>query len=103
MTKLIVTAAITGAVHVPSLSPYFPYTPDMIIEQGLAAAEAGAAVVHIHARDPKDGRPSSDIKLFQHIAGAIHRNCDAAICVTTGGAAGMSLEERVRPVGNLAA
>jgi uncharacterized protein (DUF849 family) len=101
MTKLVVTAAITGAVHTPSLSPYFPYTPDMIVEQAVGAAEAGAAVVHIHARDPHNGRPSSDVELFKQIAGAIHQRCDAAICITTGGAAGMSLEERVKPVGVL--
>ena len=101
MTKLVVTAAITGGIHVPSLSPHFPYTPDTIIEQAVGAANAGAAVVHIHARDPKDGRPSSDVKVFQQIADAIHRQCGAVICVTTGGGIGMSPEERVKPIGIL--
>lgn len=101
MSKLIITAAITGGIHVPSLSPHFPYLPDTVIEQAVGAAKAGAAIVHIHARDPKDGRPSSDIKIFQQIVGAIHRQCDAAICVTTGGAIGMSPEERVKPIGIL--
>jgi uncharacterized protein (DUF849 family) len=101
MTKLVVTAAITGGVHVPSLSPYFPHTPEAVIEQAVGAAKAGAAVVHIHARDPKDSRPSSDIKVFQEIATAIHRQCDVAICITTGGGLGMSPEERVKPVGTL--
>lgn len=101
MTKLVITAAITGGVHVPSLSPYLPSTPEMIVDQAVGAAQAGAAVVHIHARDPKDGHPSSDVGLFQDICGEIHRRCDAAICVTTGGGLGMSPEERVKPIGIL--
>lgn len=101
MTKLVITAAVTGATHVPSLSPYFPYTPEQIIEDAVGAAEAGAAVVHIHARDPKDGRPSSDIRIFQQIIKEISDRCKAAICVTTGGSTAMSLEERVKPIGIL--
>ena len=102
MSKLIVTAAITGGIHVPSLSPqYFPYFPDTVIEQAVGAAKAGAAVVHIHARNPVDGRPSSDVKIFEQICRGIHEQCDAAICVTTGGGLGMSPEERVKPVGIL--
>ena len=102
MSKLIVTAAITGGIHVPSLSPqYFPYLPETVIEQAVGAAKAGAAVVHIHARNPKDGRPSSDVKVFEEICRAIHAQCDAAICVTTGGGLGMTPEERVKPVGIL--
>jgi uncharacterized protein (DUF849 family) len=99
MSKLIVTAAITGGIHVPSLSPnYFPYMPETVIEQAVGAAKAGAAVVHIHARDPKDGRPSSDVNVFKQICRAIHAQCDVAICVTTGGGLGMTPEERVKPV-----
>ena len=101
MSKLIVTAAITGGIHVPSLSPHFPYLPDMIIDQAVGAAEAGAAVVHIHARDPKDGRPRSDVALFDELVRGIHKRCDAAICVTTGGGLGMTPEERVKPIGIL--
>jgi uncharacterized protein (DUF849 family) len=102
MSKLIVTAAITGGIHVPSLSPnYFPYMPDTVVEQAVGAAKAGAAVVHIHARDPKDGRPSSDVNVFKQICRAIHDQCDVAICVTTGGGLGMTPEERVKPVGIL--
>lgn len=101
MTKLVITAAVTGATHVPSLSPYFPYTPKQIVEDAVGAAEAGAAVVHIHARDPNDGRPSSDIRIFQQMIQNISERCDAAICVTTGGSTAMSLEERVKPIGIL--
>lgn len=101
MTKLIVTAAVTGATHVPSLSPYFPYTPEAVIEDAVGAAKAGAAVVHIHARDPKSGRPSSDVAIFQQMIAEISSRCDAAICVTTGGSTAMNLEERVKPIGIL--
>ena len=98
MAKLIVTAAITGAVHVPSLSPYLPFTPDQIVEDAIKAHAAGAAVVHIHARDPKTGKPSSDFNLFREMASTISARCDAVICITTGGSLGMSMEERVRPI-----
>lgn len=98
MSKLVVTAAITGGVHVPSLSPHFPHTPATVVEQAVGAAKAGAAVVHIHARDPKDSRPSSDVKVFEDIVSAIHKQCDVAICITTGGGLGMTPEERLKPV-----
>ena len=98
MAKLIITAAITGAIHVPSLSPYLPFTPDEIVEDAVKANAAGAAVVHIHARDPKTGKPSSDFNLFREIVSKISARCNVAICVTTGGGLGMSMEERVRPV-----
>ena len=98
MAKLIITAAVTGSIHVPSLSPYLPFTPDEIVEDAVKAHAAGAAVVHIHARDPKTGKPSSDFNLYREIVGKISARCDVIICVTTGGAMGMSMEERVRPV-----
>jgi uncharacterized protein (DUF849 family) len=98
MAKLIITAAITGAIHVPSLSPYLPFTPDEIVEDAVKANAAGAAVVHIHARDPKTGKPSSDFNLFREIVSKISARCNVAICVTTGGGLGMSMEERVRPI-----
>ncbi|KIZ36433.1 MULTISPECIES: 3-keto-5-aminohexanoate cleavage protein [Rhodopseudomonas] len=101
MSKLVITAAITGGVHVPSLSPYFPHTPAMVVEQAVGAAAAGAAVVHIHARDPKDSRPSSDVNVFEDIVSAIDQQCDAAICITTGGGLGMTPEERLKPVNAL--
>jgi uncharacterized protein (DUF849 family) len=98
MSKLIVTAAITGAIHVPSLSQYLPVTPDQIADDAVKAAQAGAAVVHIHARDPKTGKPSSDFALYQEITGKIKAKSDVAICVTTGGGLGMAMEERVKPI-----
>ncbi|MDR3563053.1 MAG: 3-keto-5-aminohexanoate cleavage protein [Negativicutes bacterium] len=98
MAKLIVTAAITGAIHVPSLSPYLPFTPDQIADDAIKASAAGAAVVHIHARDPENGKPSSDFNLYRQITAKIKANCDAAVCITTGGGLGMAMEERVRPI-----
>jgi uncharacterized protein (DUF849 family) len=78
-----------------------PYTPGQIIDDAVRAANAGATVVHVHARDPKDGRPSSDIGLLEEITQGIHERCDAAICVTTGGGLGMSPRERVAPIRTL--
>jgi uncharacterized protein (DUF849 family) len=98
MAKLIITAAITGGIHVPSLSPYLPCTPDEIVEDAVKANAAGAAVVHVHARDPKTGKPSSDFNLFREIVSKISARCDVVICVTTGGGLGMSMEERLRPI-----
>jgi uncharacterized protein (DUF849 family) len=96
--KRIITAAVTGATHVPSLSPHFPFTPEQIVEDAVGAAKAGAAVVHIHARDPMDGHPTSDIRLFHQIIEGISSQCDAAICVTTGGSTAMTIDERVAPL-----
>ena len=98
MPKVIITAAITGGIHVPSLSPYLPVTPDGIAEDAVKANAAGAAVVHIHARDAKTGKPSSDLGLFREIVTKISARCDVVICITTGGGLGMSMEERVKPV-----
>lgn len=91
--KIIISAAITGAVHTPGMSPYLPKTPDEIIKQAVDAYCAGAAVVHIHARDEK-GRSTTDHHIFEYILSGIKSQCDAVISITTGGAAGMSVEER---------
>lgn len=96
--KIILTAAVTGAVHIPSMSPYLPATPDRIIEEAVAANRAGAAVVHLHARDPKDGRPSSDTQLMKYITDGVRSQCDVVIGITTGGAIGMGIEERLASV-----
>jgi uncharacterized protein (DUF849 family) len=98
MNKFIVTAALTGAIHTPSMSPYLPITPDQIAEEARRAREAGAAVVHVHGRDPETGRPSADSRLFGEILSKIKARCDAVICTTTGGGFGMTVEERVNVV-----
>ena len=95
--KIIITAAVTGATHTPSLSPYFPATPEQIIEDAVKAHQAGAAVVHVHARDPKDCSPTPDLEIMREIVASIKKQCNAAICVTTGGAVWMSSEQRLAP------
>ena len=91
--KVIISAAITGAIHTPGMSPYLPAGPDEIIRQAVDAHRAGAAIVHIHARDHK-GQPTTDHSIFEYILSKIKSECDAVIGITTGGAAGMSVEER---------
>ena len=91
--KIAVSAAITGAVHTPSMSPYLPRTPDDIIGQAVDAHKAGAAIVHIHARS-EDGAPTASHDTFEYILSGIKKRCDAVIGITTGGGAGMSVEER---------
>jgi uncharacterized protein (DUF849 family) len=96
--KVIITAAVTGAVHIPSMSPYLPLTPEQIIDEAVAANEAGAAVVHLHARDPKTGQPTGSPELMKQIVDGIRERCDVVIGITTGGAIGMSSEERLAAV-----
>ena len=96
-SKIIITAAITGATHTPSLSPYFPSTPEEIIKDAVEAHRAGAAVVHIHARDPKDCSPTPDINIMREIVTSIKQQCNAVVCITTGGAVWMSSEQRLAP------
>lgn len=102
MNKTIITAAITGAIHVPTQSEYLPITPDEIAEEAIAACEAGAAVAHIHVRDPKNGKPSADIELFEQVCDKVKKNCDIILCLTTGGdPTTMTLEQRLLPVTKL--
>ena len=96
--KVIITCAITGSVHTPTMSPYLPITPEQIADEAVKAAEAGAAIVHIHARDPKTGMPSSDLNIFREILTRIKERSDVVICVTTGGGIGMTTEERIAVV-----
>lgn len=96
--KAILTAAITGAVHVPSMSPYLPYTPEQIVQQSVEAWQAGAAVVHLHGRDPLTGAPSSDLEVMRQVVSEIKRRCDVVICITTGASQMMSTEERLSVV-----
>jgi uncharacterized protein (DUF849 family) len=95
--KVIITCAVTGSIHTPSMSPYPPVTPEEIAEAAIGAAEAGAAIVHLHARDPKDGRPTQDPEMFRQFLPTITKNSDVVINITTGGAPTMSVEERLQP------
>lgn len=92
--KVIVSCAITGSIHVPSVTDYLPITPDEIAEGAIGAAEAGAAIVHLHARDPSNGQPTPDPEIFAQFLPKIRQGCDAVINITTGGGHGMTLEER---------
>jgi uncharacterized protein (DUF849 family) len=95
--KVIVTCAVTGSIHTPSMSPHLPVTPDEIADAAIAAARAGASIVHLHARDPIDGRPTQDPALFARFLPKIMEAPDVVINITTGGAATMTIEERLRP------
>ena len=93
--KVIITCAVTGSVHTPSMTPYLPITPDEIARESIAAAEAGASVIHLHARDPETGRPTPDPAMFMKFLPRIKQNCDAVINITTGGSLGMSIDDRI--------
>ena len=93
--KVIITCASTGSIHTPTMSEYLPLTPKQIAEQSIAAAEAGAAILHLHARDPEDGRPTPDPDVFMQFLPPIKEACDAVINITTGGGHGMSVDERL--------
>ena len=95
--KVIVTCAITGAIHTPSMSPYLPITPREIEDEAVAAAQAGAAIVHLHARDPQTGQPTQDPAMFREFLPQIAERSDAIINLTTGGAPNMLVEERLQP------
>jgi uncharacterized protein (DUF849 family) len=93
--KIIITCAVTGSVHTPTMSPHLPVTPDEIAEQAIAAAEAGAAILHLHARHPEDGRPAFQPEIYRRFLPRIHAATDAVINITTGGSHTMSLDERL--------
>lgn len=99
--KTIIACAVTGAIHVPSMSSHLPITPDEIAEEAIAASDAGASIVHIHVRDPETGEPIQDVDLFREVVTKIDAECDAIIQPTTGGALGLSLDERVAVVPEL--
>lgn len=100
--KVIITCAPTGAIHTPSMSRYLPVTPDEIADAAIAAAEEGAAILHLHARDPQDGRPTQDPEVFKEFLPRIHKATNAVINITTGGAPQMSVAERMRPAATFA-
>ncbi len=95
--KVIITCAVTGAIHTPSMSPHLPISPEEIAEAAVGAAQAGAAIVHLHARMPEDGRPTQDPEVFRQFLPLIKDNADVVINLTTGGAPTMTVEERLQP------
>jgi uncharacterized protein (DUF849 family) len=95
--KVIITCAVTGAIHTPTMSPHLPITPDEIAQAAIGAAQAGAAIVHLHARHPKDGSPSQDPELFRQFLPKIRAASDVVVNLTTGGAPTMTIEERLQP------
>ena len=98
MEKLIITAALTGNITLPTQTPYLPLTPEQIAEDAKRAADAGAASIHVHGRDPETGKPTTDPEVYREIATRIKAKTNAIVCITTGGTAYMSAEERVRVV-----
>ena len=95
--KVIITCAVTGSIHTPSMSPHLPVTPEEIASAAIAAAEAGASILHLHARNPEDGRPSQDPAVYARFLPRIKQSTDAVVNITTGGGPAMSVEERMRP------
>ena len=96
--KAIITAAITGSIHTPTMSDHLPITPGQIADEAVRAREAGASVCHVHARNPETGMPVPDVNLMKEIITKIKGRCDIVICITTGGGLGMTTEQRVAPV-----
>ena len=99
--KVIITCAVTGAIHTPSMSPYLPVTASEIADAAIGAAEAGAAIVHLHARDPKTGKPDQTPEAFMRFLPQIKQATNAAINLTSGGSPYMRVEERVLPAQTL--
>jgi uncharacterized protein (DUF849 family) len=94
--KVIITCAVTGSIHTPTMSPHLPVTPAEITAQAVEAAKAGAAILHLHARDPETGRPTADPDVFMQFLPRIREQCDAVVNITTGGSSLMTLDERLR-------
>jgi uncharacterized protein (DUF849 family) len=99
--KVIISCAVTGAIHTPSMSPHLPITAQQIADESVAAAEAGAAIIHLHARDPKTGKPDQTPQAFRPFLEMIKARCDAIVNLTTGGSPYMSVQERMRPAAEL--
>lgn len=95
MSKVIISCAVTGSIHTPSMSPHLPITPNQIAHASIEAVEAGASVLHLHARDPETGRPSPDPALFMQFLPSIKQMTDAVVNITTGGGQGMTLDDRL--------
>ncbi len=101
MKKAIITAALTGSIHTPSMSPYLPITARQLIDEILAVHEAGGAVAHLHVRDQETGIPNADQDIFREIATEVKKQCDIILCTTTGGRLGESVEKRVAVASSL--
>lgn len=101
MGKVIITAALTGNIHTPSMSPYLPVTPEELIQEAVRCEGAGAAVVHVHAREPEDGKPTTRIEIYREILGGIKAKTNVVVSPTTGGTAAMTPEQRIAVVKEL--
>ncbi len=101
MNKRIFTAALTGAIHTPSMSPYLPITPEELIDEAVRVHQAGGAVAHVHVRDPATGMPNADPAIYREIAEEVKRRCDIVLCFTSGGKLGEPVENRVRVASDL--
>ena len=95
--KVIITCAVTGAIHTPSMSKYLPVSPNEIADAAILAADAGASIIHLHARDPSNGKPTQDPAVFEEILPKIKKETDAVVNITTGGSPHMTVEERMMP------
>jgi len=95
--KVIITCAVTGAIHTPSMSPFLPVTPEEIADAAVGAAEAGAAIIHLHARDPETGKPDQTPEAFARFLPRIKQSTNAVVNLTTGGAPYMTVDERIKP------
>src|SRR5258708_23617702 len=93
--KVIITCAVTGSIHTPTMTPYLPITPNEIAEGAIGAYEAGASILHLHARDPKDGRPTPDPEVFMQFLPRIKQATNAVINITTGGVHNMTVQHRL--------
>ena len=99
--KAIITAAVTGAIHTPAMSPHLPITPEQLIDDIMSVYEAGGAVAHLHVRDPETGQPKADQAIFKEVVSEVKRRCDIVICATTGGSLGDTVENRGKVVTTL--
>ena len=98
MAKLIITTAVTGSIHTPSMSPHLPITPDQIADDAIGAYKAGSAIVHVHVRNPETGQPTNDPEIFRKVLTKIKKNCDVIVMTTTGGSPDQTLEQRLAVV-----
>ncbi|MBX3574755.1 MAG: 3-keto-5-aminohexanoate cleavage protein, partial [Mesorhizobium sp.] len=98
--KVIITCAVTGSIHTPSMSPHLPVTGQEIADAAIGAAEAGAAIVHLHARNPVNGLPDQSLEAFEPFLKVIKQRSDCVVNITTGGASTMTIDERLKPVAN---